>query len=48
MINLWLSQGKGEGEINWKIGIDIYTLLYIEDIIIRTYCIVYGTIVNAL
>ena len=31
-INLWLSEGKGEGEMNWEIGIDIYTLLYIEDI----------------
>ena len=27
--NLWLPGGKG-GEANWKIGIDIYTLLYIK------------------
>ena len=32
MINLGLSEGKGEGEMNWEAGIDIYTLLYIEDI----------------
>ena len=30
--NLWLPEGKvGEG-INWEIGIDIYTLLYIKQI----------------
>ena len=27
--NLWLPGGAGGG-INWKIGIDIYTLLYIK------------------
>ena len=27
--NLWLPKGKGGG-INWEIGIDIYTLLYIK------------------
>ena len=27
--NLWLPEGKGGG-INWEIGIDIYTLLYIK------------------
>ena len=31
-INLWLPGGKGEGGINWKIGTDIYTLLYIKQI----------------
>ena len=29
--NLWLPGGK-EGGINWKIGIDIYTLLCIKQI----------------
>ena len=28
--NLWLPGGKGGGGINWEIGIDIYTLLYIK------------------
>ena len=30
-INLWLPGGKGGG-INWKIGVDKYTLLYIKQI----------------
>ena len=30
--NLWLPGGKMGGGINWKIGIDIYTLLYIKQI----------------
>ena len=30
--NLWLPGGSGEGRINWEIRIDIYTLLYIEQI----------------
>ena len=25
----WLPKGEGGGGINWEIGIDIYTLLYI-------------------
>ena len=29
-INLWLPGDKGGGRINWKIGIDTYTLLYIK------------------
>ena len=29
--NLWLPGSKG-GRINWEIGIDIYTLLYIKQI----------------
>ena len=29
--NLWLPGDKGEG-INWEIGIDIYTLLFIKQI----------------
>ena len=28
----WLSGDKGRGGINWEIGIDIYTLLYIKQI----------------
>ena len=28
--NLWLPGGKGGRGINWKIGNDIYTLLYIN------------------
>ena len=28
--NLWLPGGEGGGEINWEIGIDIYTLLYMK------------------
>ena len=31
-INFWLPGGKGGGGINWEIGIDIYTLLYIKQI----------------
>ena len=31
-INLWLSGCKGNGVINQKIGIDTYTLLYINQI----------------
>ena len=33
-INLWLMGGGGKGGegINWKIGIDTYTLLYIRQI----------------
>ena len=27
---LWLPGGKGGGGINWEIGIDIYTLLYVK------------------
>ena len=27
---LWLSRGKGRIGINWEIGLDIYTLLYID------------------
>ena len=27
--NLWLPGGKGGG-INWEVGIDLYTLLYIK------------------
>ena len=27
--NLWLARGKVGGGINWEIGTDIYTLLYI-------------------
>ena len=30
--NLWLPRGKGQGEINWETGIDIYTILYIKQI----------------
>ena len=30
--NLWLPGGKAGGGINWEIGIDIYTLLYIKQI----------------
>ena len=31
--NLWSPGGKGgRGGINWKTGVDIYTLLYIEQI----------------
>ena len=30
--NLWLPGGKHGGGINWEIGIDIYTLLYIKQI----------------
>ena len=30
--NLWLAGGKSGGEVNWEIGIDIYTLLYIKQI----------------
>ena len=29
-INLWLPGRKGGGEINWEIGIDIYTLLHVN------------------
>ena len=29
--NLWLPDDKGGG-INWEIGIDIYTLLYIKQV----------------
>ena len=27
-----VTNGESRGEINWEIGIDIYTLLYIEQI----------------
>ena len=30
--NLWLPQGKGGGGIDWEIGIDMYTLLYLKQI----------------
>ena len=30
--NLWLLEGKGEG-INWETGIDMYTPLYIKQVI---------------
>ena len=30
--NLWVTRGEREGGINWEIGIDIYTLLYIREI----------------
>ena len=33
---------KAAGFINWEIGIDICTLLYIKEII-KTYCIAQGT-----
>ena len=36
------------GGINWEIGIDIYTLLSIKYIPIRTYCIAQGTLLNIL
>ena len=39
--------GKREGWINWEIGDDIYTLLYIK-VITRTYCIPQGTLLNTL
>ena len=29
-IGLWLPRGKAGRGINWEIGIDIYTLLYIK------------------
>ena len=29
--NLWLPKGKGVG-INWEIGIEIYSLVYIKQI----------------
>ena len=29
-MNLWLSQGKSGKGVNWEIGIDIYTLLYLK------------------
>ena len=29
---MWLPGGKGGGRINWEIGIDIYRLLYVEEI----------------
>ena len=29
--NLWLPRGKRGRGINWEIGIDIYTLLYIKE-----------------
>ena len=31
--NLWLLGDKARGGINWEIGTDIYTLLYIKQII---------------
>ena len=34
--NLVLPGNKGGGGINWETGIDIYTLLYIKEILIRT------------
>ena len=30
--NLWLPKGEGRGGMNWEIGIDIYTLLYVKQI----------------
>ena len=39
--------GKREGWINWEIGSDVYTLFYIK-VIIRTYCIPWGTLLNTL
>ena len=38
---------KRRGGINWEIGIDIYTLLYIKQIT-RTYCMAQGTLLNTL
>ena len=31
--NVWTPGGGREGRMNWKIGIDIYTLQYIKQII---------------
>ena len=40
-INLGIPGGKGVGGINWEIGIDIYTLLYIKYITNKD--LLYGT-----
>ena len=42
-INLWLARGQGWGGINWKIGMDIYTLLYIQHIAISNKHLFYST-----
>ena len=34
--------------INWEIGIDIYILLYLKQIIIRTYSVTQGTVLSTL
>ena len=41
-----VTRGWGVG-INWEIKIDIYTLLYIKQIM-RTLCIAQGTLLNTL
>ena len=40
--------GTGRGGINWEVGTDIYTLLYINTPLIRTYCIAEGPLFNTL
>ena len=42
-----INRGKVRGRINLEIGIDMYRLLYIKWII-RTFCVVQGTILNTL
>lgn len=46
-----LTVTKGEtlgGGMDWEVGIDIYILLYMERIIMGTYCIAQGNLLNTL
>ena len=45
---MWGDQGGRGGGMNWEIGIDIYTLLYLKWITNRTYCIAQGTLLNVM
>ena len=46
--NLRLPKGKEGGGINWEIGIDICTLLYIKEITNENPLLAQGTLLNAL
>ena len=48
LLNLHSKANLWWGEINWEIGIDIYTLLNIKQKTVRTYCVAQGALLNTL